>query len=275
MQASSNPTALVIQIHGGGFKTGDKSNNYGYLGYQNEVNTFLNNNVAVATINYRLLLNNNEQEGVLKPLNDCKRALQFIRYYNRELNINKIKIALKGTSAGAGTSLWIGLRDDMADAASSDPVLRESTRVKAIAAHNTQATYNLTSWPSEVFRNYQPALNLNTMTAIATPETVMQFYGISNLNMLNSPSVSAYNTQVDMLSFISGDDPTIYLESEGIPDSYPQTKDRLIHHPLHAKAVMEKALSKGVNCKAYIPELNINTTNGQSAVEFIVEKLNR
>ena len=272
--ASTQPTGLLIQIHGGGFKSGNKADNYNSSAFQTEVNGYLASNIAFATLDYRLLLDVNEKDGVLKPLNECKRALQFIRYYCKDFNIDKVNIALKGGSAGAGTSLWIGLSNDMADATSTDPILKESTRVKAIVGNNTQSTYNLLSWPTAVFSEYQPTLNIAKMIAIATPETIMQFYGISDISLINSPEIAAYNTKVDILSFISADDPPIYLVSAGIPYTYPQTKGNLIHHPLHAKAILDKANAVGVSCKASILEMNINNTNGQSTSDFILQKLN-
>lgn len=263
LPASTQPSALLIQIHGGGFKNGDKANSYSSPGFQSDINNYLSGNIAVATLNYRLL-EANEKEGVLKSLNNCKRALQFIRYYYKDFNIDKLKVALHGTSAGAGTGLWIGLNNDMAQPTSADPVLRESTRVRAIVANNTQATYNLVSWPAAVFGAYQPALDINSMIEIA---------GISSLNSLNTPALTAYNSQVDMLSFVSPDDPDIYLSSTGVPYSFPQNKGNMLHHPLHAKAVMDKAISKGVACKAFIPEMNIDNTNGLSDRDFILQIL--
>lgn len=272
--SSTQPTGLVIQIHGGGFKSGDKADNYNNPGFQNEVNGFLNNQIAFATLNYRLLLDINEQEGVLKPLTDCKRALQFIRYYFKDFNIDKVKIALKGGSAGAGTCLWLGLNNNMADPNASDPIFKESTRVKAIVANNTQSTYDLLSWPTAVFAEYQiTGLDLDSMLAITTMETFLQFYGINDTSQLRTPKMIDYRKTVDMLGVISPDDSDIYLVSVGIPYSFPLTKGNLIHHPLHAKAIMNKATEVGVKCKAYIPEMNIDNTNGESSLDFIIRKL--
>lgn len=272
--AASIPTGIVIQIHGGGFKTGDKAENYNSPAYQAEVNSYLNDSIAYATLNYRLLLDSNEQDGVLKPLNDCKRALQFIRYYCKDFNIDKVKVVLKGGSAGAGTSLWIGLSNDMADPNSLDPILRESTRVKGLVANNTQATYDLLSWPTAVFAEYAPlGLDRDSMYKIATIETVLQFYGIKDTAELSTSTMNDYRTKVDMLNFISADDPEIYLASDGIPYSFPNIKGNLIHHPLHAKAIMNKANLTGVACKAYIPNMGINTTNNETAHDFLVRKL--
>lgn len=270
---SAKPTGLIIQIHGGGFKAGDKADNYSTSGYQSEVNSYLSDTIAFATLNYRLLLDVNETEGVLKPLNDCKRALQFIRYYYKDFNIDKTNIVLKGGSAGAGTSLWIGLNNDMADNNATDPILKESTRVKAIVANNTQATYDLLTWPNDVFSIFQPELSLDSMLAIATMPTFLQFYGIADTSELNTPRMIDYRAKVNMLAMISSDDPDIYLASDGIPSSFPTIKGDLIHHPLQAKAVMDKATLAGVPCKAIIPQLGINTTGGETAQDFLIRKL--
>lgn len=131
-------------------------------------------------------------------MSDSKIALQFIRYYCKDFNIDKSEIALKGGSAGASTCLWIGLNNDM-----------------------------------------------------------------------------AHRANVDMLSFLTSDDPDIYLVSAGFPYSFPQDKGSLIHHPLQAKSVLDKALQAGLQCKALIPEMNINNTNGESAQDFIIRELRK
>ena len=61
---SSTPTGLVIFIHGGGFTGGDKAFIYNST-FESDITELLNNGVAVATINYRLL-ETGDTEGVLK-----------------------------------------------------------------------------------------------------------------------------------------------------------------------------------------------------------------
>jgi len=62
-------------------------------------------------------------------MHDGARAVQFLRSKAREWNLNPKAFAASGGSAGTGMSLWIGFHDDMADAASSDLVKRQSTRL--------------------------------------------------------------------------------------------------------------------------------------------------
>ena len=60
---SEEPTGLVIFIHGGGFTGGDKAFVY-QKSYPEQIVEILNSGVAVATLNYRLI-EENDTEGSL------------------------------------------------------------------------------------------------------------------------------------------------------------------------------------------------------------------
>jgi len=85
---SMQPTPLVIFIHGGGFVSGYKEIAYGAF-KADDIRTYLQNNIAFATISYTFLDQIGEKEGVLKPMNDVKRALQYIRSRATDFNLNK------------------------------------------------------------------------------------------------------------------------------------------------------------------------------------------
>src|SRR5215204_6057650 len=118
---SDKPTPLVVYIHGGGFRAGSKE------GYNSSA--LLAKGISVMAINYRL------SPEVAFPAHymDCARAIQYARGHAKEWNIDPKRIGATGGSAGAGTSLWIGFHDDMADPKNGDPVLRESTRLSCMA----------------------------------------------------------------------------------------------------------------------------------------------
>lgn len=110
MPNSSAPTGLVIYVHGGGFTSGDKDFVYtaqsgGAWDFPSDIRYLLQNNIAFATIRYTFLNTTGETEGIKKPMNDIKRALQFLRHKASDFNIDKNKIILSGNSAGAGSSL--------------------------------------------------------------------------------------------------------------------------------------------------------------------------
>jgi hypothetical protein len=182
-------------------------------------------------------------------------------------------VVLKGGSAGAGASLWIAMNNDMADQSSADPVNRQSTRVVAVVANNTQSTYDVPSWPNAVYSTY-PSLTFDSMMADLGTDLILQFYGISNISDINSPAILNYRAKVDMLGLMSAGDPEIYLQADNIENVYPNTVGLLEHHPLQSKAVMDKALSLGVPVKAIIPKLGINTSKGEDAISYAIRKLN-
>jgi len=107
LPSSKTPTGLIIYFHGGGFTSGDKTVVYknDKWDFPTEIRTLLSNKIAFASVNYRLLNQTGENEGILKCFNDAKRALQFIKHNAETYNIDKEKIVLSGTSAGAGTAL--------------------------------------------------------------------------------------------------------------------------------------------------------------------------
>ena len=128
---SKKTTPLVVYIHGGGLTTGDKEKISA-----NQLEAMLKAGFAVMAINYRLT-----PEAVFpQHYMDAARAIQFARYHAKDFNIDPKRVAATGSSAGGMTSLWIGFHDDLADPKNSDPVLRESTRLKAMAVSSAQTT---------------------------------------------------------------------------------------------------------------------------------------
>ncbi len=133
---SDKPTPLVLYIHGGGWMGGDK----GRISSVN-VPKLLDNGISVAAINYRFVSQAQDagvEPPVKWPLEDAAHALQFLRSKADEWNIDKTRVGANGSSAGACSSLWLALHDDMADPDSSDPIARESTRLTCAAVVGAQ-----------------------------------------------------------------------------------------------------------------------------------------
>lgn len=266
---SDNPAPLVIYIHGGGFRGGDKSGIYKVEG-QEEIKEFLKSGISFATINYSLL-ESKDTIGVLRSLRDSKRCLQFIRYHAKELNVDKNRIALYGSSAGSGTSSWLGFSDDMADPGSSDPVLRESTRVSAIGLIETQASYDMQKWETVVFKDY--GITLNQLMTGELEQRFLSFYGISDLSEFYSPEITEYRKKLDFLSLMTKDDPEFWMKNSLQPLIVPKDVKVINHHAFHAKTLKEKADSVDIPNVTYIPLLNIEDPSGENLVSFFKRKL--
>ncbi|MCA9707860.1 MAG: carboxylesterase family protein [Myxococcales bacterium] len=266
---SDQPTPMVVFIHGGGFTGGDKSAAYGGQTAL-EITALLEAGVAFATIDYRLL-QTVDDEGVIKPLGDSRYCLQFMRYHAASLNLDEARIGAYGGSAGAGTSLWLGTHDDMADPGSPDPVERRSTRLRAVGLRETQATYDVIRWLDEIFAPYGITLDMIIMAGLE--QRLLSFYGIDSIAELDTPPIVAYRDDVDMLDLMDGSDAPIWIHSQNQPEAFPTDTGSLFHHPYHAQAVMEEALAKGVEQVSYIPVLGIEDPSGETLVEFMLRHL--
>jgi para-nitrobenzyl esterase len=255
---------LMINIHGGGFVGGDKS-----IMVNPSVQNTLAQGIAYASLNYRLL-QDVDKEGVIKPMTDCKRALQFLRYHAAALNIDPTRVALKGGSAGAGTSLWIGLHDDMAS--DRDPVDKMTTRVRGIVANNTQATYDIGKWETVVFLEY--GINLMDMVvALGNEQRLASFYGMDSIAQFDSAPILAYRADVDMLTLMTADDPPIYVHNAMATTAAPKDQNELFHHAKHARAVKDAGEAAGIPVTAVVEAYNIDESNGQNDFTFLIDKL--
>jgi hypothetical protein len=72
---------------------------------------------------------------------------------------------------------------------------------------------------------------------------------------------------------MSSDDPEVYVENVSIPYKIPTKLGELEHHPLHAKALMDRANATNLKGSFYIPKMNIDSRNGEDKLEFIMRVL--
>ena len=155
---AGQPTPLVLFIHGGGFKGGDKSGvNPGNL------RQYLSAGWAVASINYRLTNTAPAPAAYL----DCGRALQHLRHHAKQWRIDPKRIASTGSSAGAGTSLWLAFHDDLADPKSTDPIARESTRLTCVVVIGWHTS--VSGPPSDVAQRANRIVSNRCRTASCPP----------------------------------------------------------------------------------------------------------
>lgn len=96
--ASTKPTPVVINIHGGGWARGVKESQRGF-------GSFFKNGWAVVNIAYRL----SPVAPAPAAIEDARCALMYVIKHSKELNIDTKKIVMMGGSAGGHLALMAGL----------------------------------------------------------------------------------------------------------------------------------------------------------------------
>ena len=119
---STQPTPVVIEIHGGGWRRGSKSQ-FVYQG--DRIGAIIESGISVISINYRLT----PQHTFPAQMDDVVRAVQFVRSKAKEWNLDSDRIAALGGSAGAHLAAWVALHDDLAQPYGTDGVARISSRL--------------------------------------------------------------------------------------------------------------------------------------------------
>ena len=275
---SSAPTGLAIYIHGGAFISGDKEDVYqikqgGLWDFPSDIRYLLQHNIAFATIRYSYL-ESGDTQGVIRCLNDVKRALQYIRYNHSIFNIDKTKIVLAGNSAGASSSLWLATHDDLKDINNSDPILKESTRVKGTAIREVQSSLDIKKWQTDVFIDYN--MPFSDIVNIIGSDYLLNFYGISNTTDFNSTQTIAYRNNIDFLTLISSDDPEIWVDNTIQNVELPTTQTVIFHHAFQARELKERYDALGLPSVFYYgknPILYSSTTN-ENWTNFAIRKIN-
>lgn len=246
------PAAVVVLIHGGGFKGGDKQT----WAANAVTRELLAEGVACAAINYPLL----DAMPIQEILRECGRALQYLRAHADEWWLDPKRVAIMGSSAGAGTALWLATRDDLADPAAADPVLRESTRPVCAVCNATQATYDFSRWQSF----------LGDFSAIMRDgdAEAARFYHLPSTEALTDDRGRAIRRECDMLGWITPDDPPLLLDNPEA-EAVPKTRSQVVHSVHHARAVRAECAADGVECIVR----QDHPDPKPRAVEFLLAKL--
>lgn len=249
--ASTNPAPVVIFIHGGGFVNGDKST----WRTSRPLQAFREAGFACAAINYPF----REDAPIQEILRHIGRAVQFLRAHAGEWNLDKAHFAGWGSSAGAGSSLWLVTRDDLADPDNADPVLRESSRLQAAVLIGTQATYNLPRWEAFVGPPKPDWLQ--------DPDELIQFYHFKGREDLDSPGGRAVLDECDMLRWIGPGDGGLFIIVNQ-PPGEPRSRGHWLHHPKHAEEIRKACAAARVDCV-----VQSKGAASDDAVRFLTERL--
>ncbi len=252
---ATEPTPLVIFIHGGGFRSGDKS-----AAPPSVVDKYLKSGVAFAAMNYRL----SDVGPYPIMMNDAARGLQTIRHRAAGWNIDPERIACYGGSAGAGISLWLGFHEDLADPDSDDPISRQSTRIVAAGTMNGQSTYDI-----NVFREWFGVPDMEPGPALPA------FYGIESESDWESDSVKSLMVDASSINHLTKDDVPVYMIY-----SRPNTivtvetgSSEWVHHVKLGLRLQEAMNKFDLECIVTGPDVIPEDDPYGSLEEFLIEKV--
>ncbi|MBI2416356.1 MAG: alpha/beta hydrolase [Ignavibacteriales bacterium] len=242
--ASNTPTPLVIYIHGGSFRSGDKSKVSAPM-----IQGLLKTGISFMAINYRLT----PEVSFPQHYYDCARAIQYVRYYAKEFNVDPDKIALTGSSAGGCTSLWLAFHDDLADINNEDPVLKMSTRVSCATVFSGQSTLE-----PDVIREIVGELALGNSMFNG------KYLGIDSAE-LNTQKAKDLYKQASPVTYLTKDDPAVWAYYSA-PKTTPTIVNEAIHHYNFGLYLKDKMDKLGMECELLDKESGVSAT--KSAIAF-------
>ena len=248
---SDKPTPVLIKIHGGGWTSGSKKE------FLSKKDSYLRSGISVVSIDYRLT----NTDILPAPVYDAARALQFVRYKAKEWNLDKDRIALTGGSAGACSSLWLALHDDMADPKNEDPVLRESTKPSCIAVGSGQTCLD----PEWIEKNIGPEANKHRM--------IFKSFGAKSAKEMteNKEKYQKMIKEFSPLFHVDKNDPPMYMEYREDISVPAKNPNHGIHHGMFGIKLKEEADKAGVECHLNIK--SYSDSKYKNIKSFIKNKL--
>jgi acetyl esterase/lipase len=235
-ERGDDPLPAIVNIHGGGWGARDKASVAGDAVRWNE------EGFAFVAISYRYVSMAEQypavEPPVAAPLLDAARAIQMLRYRASELGIDPARFGFTGGSAGAATSLWLALHDDLADPESDDPVSRMSTKPQCVVAVQAQTSLDplqMREWIPPVTYGVHAFFPSSAGKAPREREEAFEFW------LSKRDEISPWIKQFSPAEHVSPDDPPVLLN---YLDRTIELPGNPTHHPrfgLHLHGLLREA----------------------------------
>jgi acetyl esterase/lipase len=263
---SAQPTPVLIEIHGGGWRRGSKSQ-FVYQG--NLIEAIFAAGISLVSIDYRLT----PEHTFPAQMEDIVRAVQFVRSRAKDWNIDPNHIAAMGGSAGAHLAAWVGLHDDLAKPDSSDPVERLSSRLACFVA---------LAGPMDLTRVDPRTLAQAGLRGEAFAEAFTAAVGSTPEQFMTDPNIRRQLREASPLFLVSSNDPSALVVGAGpaetalVPPTVPATINDP-HSAWHGALLADAMRRAGVEVVARLgPNVGKDPqTDATAIVGFLKKHLKR
>lgn len=246
------PRPVLVGIHGGGWRVGNKDE------FGRNMQSFYDAGISIAVINYRLI----PEHPLPAPVHDAARAIQFLRSKAKEWNIDEERVAARGTSAGGCSLLYLLFQEDLADPDSSDPVLRESSRLIAGVSEEGQTSID----PKFI----EPLLGRHGITH----PMIYQSMGELTIEdaLANYDNHAERYREFSPINHVRPGAPPVYLAYTRSPELPATDSGHGIHHPMFGVKLKETCDAAGVECHLVAKGIDLPKP-GISLDAFLMQKL--
>ena len=210
------PAPMILFIHGGGWRSGDKGD------YRFYTRHFAEQGYVVASIGYRL----SKEAKYPAAVHDVKCAVRYVRAHAEELNIDPERIGVIGGSAGGHLAMMIGYSSDVHRLEGDGGWPDTSSHVKCVVN-----IYGPVDFTTEYGRSHDLTTSFIGKTYEEAEYLYQEVSPYFHLDETDPPTMILHGTLDDLVPITQADTLAAELEKLGIPywydrmDGWPHTMD--------------------------------------------------
>jgi acetyl esterase/lipase len=261
---SDQPTPAVVYIHGGAWEGGSRQSIQ-----SRGLTRLLEAGITVVAIDYRLItpaIKAGITPPIQWPMRDAARAIQFLRSKAAEWNIDKTRFGLTGGSAGACTSLWLSMHEEMAEPQSADPVSRESTRVSCAGVWDAQTSLD----PQQLFAWFKaPTYGAHAFGIVKDKNG--RWTSDMERCLAQRETLLPWIKEYSPIEHASAGDPPVFLSYSASPQPADQPQLDSVHGAAFGLHLKKRLDTLGVECHWAHP-VSPEDPNAPH-IEFLIQKL--
>ena len=243
---SQRPSPVFVQINSGGWRSNPMRIPDGKEGLLIErYREYFDAGFSVVQVSHRSVIR--EDVHWPDPMEDIARAVQYIRHKADAWNIDPKRISLSGRSSGSHVAEMVAYTPDRADPTSTDPVLRQSSRIACVIAYaGTADLAHHFSMCLKTGPDGKPAVTRDYMA-----KKIHELFGLGPEHV-GTVEMEEHFRAMSPTSHLHSDCPPTLLVHRGPPDAASKDDPRLewnVHTPINGFILAERLRELGVRCQ--------------------------